>query len=100
MSTSLAVSTLTTGPTPTGFARARGAGSDPDAVLSLARRAWRTAPDNEALCLVAARALTRHGGRTEARELILGTRQALTDLGIDPADFVTTAGHALDQAEA
>jgi DNA-binding SARP family transcriptional activator len=66
-------------------------GSDPEDVVAVAQRAWRLAPDDESLCLLAVDALLGHGRTAEARELVRGTEQALTDLGLDPGEFSRAA---------
>jgi DNA-binding SARP family transcriptional activator len=71
------------------------AGTAPEALAGLARRAWRHAPDDQVLCLHALRALVGNGLRAEARELVSGTVQALTDLGIDPRDLARSAAEVL-----
>jgi DNA-binding SARP family transcriptional activator len=71
------------------------AGIAPDALADLARRAWRHAPDDQVLCLHALRALAGNGLAAEARELVSGTVQALTDLGIDPRDLTRRAAEIL-----
>lgn len=43
---------------------------DGDTLAGLARRAWRTAPDDDGICLAAARTLERLGYHAEARELV------------------------------
>ena len=63
----------------------------PGALADLARRAWRHAPDDQVLCLHAVRALVGNGMPAEARELVSGTVEALTDLGIDPHDLTRRA---------
>ena len=71
------------------------AGTAPEALADLARRAWRHAPDDQVLCLHALRALVGNGLLAEARELVSGTVQALTDLGIDPRDVTRSAAEIL-----
>jgi DNA-binding SARP family transcriptional activator len=71
------------------------AGTAPEALADLARRAWRHAPDDQVLCLHALRALVGNGLLAEARELVSGTVQALTDLGIDPRDLARRAAEVL-----
>jgi DNA-binding SARP family transcriptional activator len=70
-------------------------GIAPEALADLARRAWRHAPDDQVLCLHAVRALAGNGLAAEARELVSGTVQALTDLGIDPRDLTRRAAQLL-----
>jgi DNA-binding SARP family transcriptional activator len=70
-------------------------GTAPEALTDLARRAWRNAPDDQVLCLHALRALVGNGLLAEARELVSGTVQALTDLGIDPRDLARSAAEVL-----
>jgi DNA-binding SARP family transcriptional activator len=62
-------------------------GADAGALAGLARRAWRTAPDDEGVCLAAVRALSRLGYRAEARELVDVTARALRERGLDGDGF-------------
>jgi DNA-binding SARP family transcriptional activator len=71
------------------------AGIAPGALADLARRAWRQAPDDQVLCLHAARALVGNGLSAEARELVRGTVEALTDLGLDSTDLTRRAAEIL-----
>jgi DNA-binding SARP family transcriptional activator len=71
------------------------AGMAPEALADLARRAWRHAPDDQVLCLHAVHALVGNGLTAEARELVSGTVQALTDLGLDPRDLTRRAAEIL-----
>jgi DNA-binding SARP family transcriptional activator len=71
------------------------AGTAPDGLVDLARRATRQAPEDQVLCLHAVRALVAHGLTAEARELVSGTVGALTDLGLDPRDLARRAANLL-----
>jgi DNA-binding SARP family transcriptional activator len=62
-------------------------GFDVDDLASLARRAWRTAPGDDGVCLAAVRALAWVGRRAEARELVDATARALLEDGVDGEAF-------------
>jgi DNA-binding SARP family transcriptional activator len=62
-------------------------GADASSLAGLARRAWRTAPDDDRVCLTAVRTLVRLGHRAEARELADATARALRERGLDGEGF-------------
>ena len=62
-------------------------GVDGDSLAALARRAWRTAPDDDGVCLAAVRTLVRLGHRAETRELVDVTARALGERGLDGDGF-------------
>jgi hypothetical protein len=60
---------------------------DPEDLVSIARRAWRTQPGDDRVCLAAVRMLARLGHRAEAGELVDLTAAALVEDGLDPGDL-------------
>jgi DNA-binding SARP family transcriptional activator len=60
---------------------------DPDDLVSLARRAWRTQRGDDRVCLTAVRTLAGLGHLAEACELVDLTAAALVEDGLDPGDF-------------